>query len=378
MGSPKPFADRIFVTRPLLPPLQDVIRRLREVWAAQWLTNGGAQLQLLEERLRAYLKTSELLLFNNGTTALMAGLRALELHDEVITTPFTFAATTHSLAWAGLCPVFCDIAPDTMCLDAQRIEPLITRRTSAILAVHVYGNLCDVRRIQAIAERHDLKVIYDAAHAFGCELDGRGVGAFGDITMYSFHATKLFHTAEGGALAFRDPALRARIALLRNFGIENENEVSLPGLNGKMNELQAALGLAVLDYVEDERRRRAAVFATYQEQLGGLDGLTTPTLPPEQRPSYQYFVVRIDPERFGKDRDEVYARLKQFNVYARKYFHPLVSEYACYRDLTTRNADHLPVARRVASQVLSLPCYGALGADRAQGIAEILRFIHEH
>ena len=375
MDTPCPFDEPISVTRPLLPPLEDVSRRLEEVWAAKWLTNNGAQLQRLERALATHLKAPELMAFNNGTIALMIGLRALDLSGEVITTPFTFAATTHSLVWNALRPVFCDIDPTTMCIDPDRIEALITPRTTAILGVHVYGNLCDAARIEAIAERRGLKVIYDAAHAFGVEKDGRSVAELGDLTMYSFHATKLFHTAEGGALAFRAPELRPVIERLRNFGIENEESITLPGINGKVNELQAALGLAVLDCVEAERARRVDVFATYERELRGIDGLTTPGPPPtRQRPSLQYYVIRIDPWRFGLSRDDLHARLKEFNVHTRKYFHPLVSEFPCYADVAS---DALPVARRVAQEVISLPCYGMLGVEGASRIVQMIRFVRD-
>lgn len=374
MVRPIAFDAPVYVTVPLLPDLDDLKKRLEPVWAAQWLTNGGAQLSALEARLTAYLKAHSLSIFNNGTIALLVGLRALELTGEVITTPFTFAATAHSIVWNGLKPVFADITPDTMCLDPARIEAAITPQTSAILAVHVYGNVCDAARIQAIADRHGLKVIYDAAHAFGCEVNGRPVAQLGDLTMFSFHATKLFHTAEGGALAFGDPALRQRVELLKNFGIAGEGNIELAGLNGKVDELRAALGLAVLDVMEAERERRAGVFAAYHDALVGVPGVILPEPQPGHTLSYQYFPIRIGAE-FGLDRDTLHARLQDFNVHARRYFHPLVPDFACYRDSTTCRTEEIPVARQVVREVLCLPCFGALGPDGARRIVEMIRFI---
>ncbi|HWQ14789.1 MAG TPA: DegT/DnrJ/EryC1/StrS family aminotransferase [Roseiflexaceae bacterium] len=367
------FAEPIYVTRPLLPDLERVTEKLREIWDSQWLTNNGPQHALLERRLCEYLKAPHLSLFNNGTIALIVAVQSLRLTGEVITTPFTFPATPHVLAWNGIRPIFCDIDPLTMNIDAGKIESLITPQTTGILGVHVYGTPCDVAGIQEVAERYGLKVIYDAAHAFGVEIDGQGIGAFGDSTMFSFHATKLYHSAEGGALTFRDPQLKARVDLLKNFGIKNEEQVVLPGINGKMNEIQAALGLVMLDYVEEERRRRTRIAQVYRERLGDLPGLTLPTDPPGVRSSQQYFVVRINREQFGISRDEVYERMKAYNVFTRKYFYPLCSDYSCYRQLPSAAPANLPVAQRVVREVLCLPFYGGLGEEGAARVAEILR-----
>lgn len=376
-----PFSDPIHVTRPLLPPLDAVTERLRDVWASQWLTNGGVQHEALESALRAHLGVAQLSLFNNGTIALLAAVRALGLRGSVVTTPFTFPATPHSLAWGGVEPIFCDVDPVTMTLDPARAAEAIRPDTTGILGVHVFGLPCDVEGIAALAADRGLSVLYDAAHAFGTRVGGRPIGTFGDVTMYSFHATKLFHTAEGGALACADASLKTTIDHLKNFGILNQEEVGAIGINGKMSELQAALGLAVLDLVEVETARRRAVDARYRQGLAGVEGLTLPPEPAGVDSSYQYFVVRIDAARFGATRDAVQAELKQFNVFTRKYFFPLCSSYPCYRDLPSASADRLPVAHRIVDEVLCLPIYGTLpleAVDRICGmVASIQRTARE-
>lgn len=366
------FDHPIYVTRPLLPDLELVTEKLREIWQSKWLTNGGAQHTLLETRLQQTLKIPYISLFNNGTIALITGCQSLRLTGEVITTPFTFPATPHVLTWNNIRPVFCDIDPKTMNLDADRIESLITPQTTGILGVHVYGTPCDVLKIQQIADKYGLKVIYDAAHAFGVEIDGVGIGNFGDISMFSFHATKLFHTAEGGALVYRDPHLKARVDLLKNFGIKNEEEVVMPGINGKMNEIQAALGLVVLDCVEEERTKRQAIVDVYEATLAGVPGLTLQKVAPHIRSSLQYYVIRINKEQFGLSRNEVHERLKEYNVITRKYFYPLCSQYNCYKQLPSSNPANLPVAIQAAEQVLCLPLHSAVTPDEARQICQLL------
>jgi dTDP-4-amino-4,6-dideoxygalactose transaminase len=367
-----PFAEPIYVTRPLLPPLPELVRRLEDIWSARWLTNAGAQHVELEAALRAYLNVPELSLFNNGTIALLAALRALDLKGEVVTTPFTFPATPHAVAWLGLTPVFADIDPVRLTLSPEAVERAITPRTMAILGVHVYGVPCDVEGLQAVADRHGLRVIYDAAHAFGTRVGGRSIGLFGDITMFSFHATKLFHTAEGGALAMRDPVLRRCVDRLKNFGIADQEHVEMPGINGKMNELQAALGLAVLACVPDELERRRAVARAYRSRLAHVPGITfTPALAPDED-SLQYCAIRIDEQVFGRSRDSVQEELKKFNVFTRKYFYPLCSDYPCYRDLPSADASRLPVAVRAVREVLCLPAYGTLPVESVNVICDIV------
>lgn len=375
MKRPQPFAQPVYVSRPMLPPLDEYVEQLREVWDSRWLTNNGAKHQALEHALAQHLRAPHLSLFNNGTIALVVACQALRVAGEVITTPFTFPATPHVLSWNGVTPVFADIDPETMNLDPAQIEPLITNRTSAILAVHVYGTPCDVAGIQAIADLYGLKVVYDGAHAFGTEIDGRPITEFGDVTMLSFHATKLFHTGEGGALVVRDELMKRRVDLLKNFGIKNEAEVVMPGINGKMSELSAALGLANLKQLDAERAGRAAVAAVYDERLTGLPGVRRPTLPANVTDSYQYYVVRITGGSRGRRRDALYEGLKDFNIFARRYFHPLCTEYSCYRSLPTADARRLPVAYQVADEVLTLPLWAALGTDGAHRICDAVEYV---
>lgn len=368
----KPFEKTIYVTRPMLPDLSEVNAELQDIWESQWLTNGGAKHQLLEDELRKTLKVPGLSLFNNGTIALIVAIQSLRLSGEVITTPFTFPATPHVLPWNNITPVFCDIDETTLTIDAGKLESLMTAKTTGILGVHVYGMPCDVQGIQEIADRYGLRVIYDAAHAFGVEIEGRGIGTFGDISMFSFHSTKLFHTLEGGALTFNAPHLKARIDLLKNFGIKNENEVIMPGINGKMNEVQAAVGLINLRHLEEERQKRHAVVETYKKCLAGIDGIKMFEIPADIRNSYQYLVIRIF-EEFGSSRDVVHSELKKYNVITRKYFYPLCSEYSCYRHLPSADPANLPVAHKIVKEVLCLPLYGALKLDEVEKICDLIR-----
>lgn len=373
----KIFSEPIYVTRPLMPDLERVTEKLKEVWDAQWLSNGGAQHQKLEEQVRLFLKAPQLSLFNNGTIALMVAVQSLRLQGEVITTPFTFPATTHVLAWNNITPVFCDIHPETLTIDPERIESLITSRTTGILGVHVYGMPCHVDRIQEIADRHGLRVIYDAAHAFGTEINGRSIGTFGDISMFSFHPTKLFHTAEGGALTYNDPNLKQRIDLLKNFGIRNEFEVIMPGINGKMNELSAVIGLIVLDMVNDEWVRRKAIREQYTRELGELSGITVVETSKGVTNSQQYMVIRIKGQEFGATRDEVYAHLREHNVYARKYFYPLTSDYPCYHQLPSAHDGSLVNAKLASDEVLCLPFFGRLLAEEVEQICAIIKAVQK-
>lgn len=367
------FTEPIYVTRPLLPDLDLVTNKLKEVWDSKWLTNNGPQHILLEKSLKETLKVPYLSLFNNGTIALMVACQSLRLSGDVITTPFTFAATPHVLTWNNINPIFCDIDPITMNIDADKIESMITPQTTGILAVHVFGTPCDVEKIQEVANRYGLRVIYDAAHAFGVEIGNKGIGTFGDISMMSFHATKLYHTVEGGALMHNDCHLKARIDLLKNFGIKNEEEVVMPGINGKMNEVQAAIGLIMLDCIDEERQKRAILTHIYREELESVDGITLMPILDNVRHNYQYFVIRIDEEKFGVSRDYVYDHFKEYNVFTRKYFHPLCSEYTCYRQMSSANPVHLPVANEVGKEVLSMPLYGELSTDDIRKICSILR-----
>jgi len=369
----KPFKEPIYVTRPLLPSMENYIERLKEIWESQWITNNGNQHQKLEKELKEYLEVNNLSLINNGTIALQIALKALGLEGEIITTPFTFAATPHSISWSGLKPVFCDIDSETLNIDANKIESLITEKTSAILAVHVFGTPCDVEKIEKIADKHNLNVIYDGAHAFGTEINGTAIGNYGDISMYSFHATKLFNTIEGGALACNDSKLKEKIERLKNFGIKNEDEVIEVGTNGKMNEFQAAMGLEVLEKVENERRKRKEIKEVYHNHLEDINGITF--IPENQnvKSSQQYLVIRINEEKFGLSRDEVYEKLKEYNIYSRKYFYPLCSNYDCYNEFESAKKEKLSIANEVVNEVLSLPFYGSLGVTQVKKISEIIK-----
>ena len=371
-SAPQPFAEPIYVTRPLLPPLASLMARLEEVWATQQLTNIGAQHERLEAALRAQLGVRQLSLFTNGTVALITAIRALGLTGEVLTTPFTFPATPHALSWSGLAPVFCDVDPITLNLDPAAVARAITSRSSAILAVHVYGNPCDVVGLQRIADAHGLRIIYDAAHAFAARAAGRPIGTFGDATMFSFHATKLFHTAEGGALACSDPSLKARIDDLRNFGIHGPDAVEAIGLNGKMTELQAALGLCVLEGLAGELAARRRLLARYSRRLAEIDGITWVQGLDSPDASGQYAVIRVDASVFGCSRDALHAELRRYNVFTRKYFFPLCADYDCYRRVPSAAPGALPVARRAVQEVLCVPLYGALTEADVDRIADMV------
>ncbi|MDR3562966.1 MAG: DegT/DnrJ/EryC1/StrS family aminotransferase [Negativicutes bacterium] len=367
------FPSPVYVTRPLLPSLDKVQAELQEIWGSKWLTNNGLQHNKLEGKLTEFLQVPFLSLFNNGTTALLTACQGLGLTGEVITTPFTFAATPHVLSWQKLRPVFCDIDSETLNINPAMIEALITPETSAIMPVHVFGMPCDVKTIQAIADYYNLKVIYDAAHAFGVRIDGVGIGNFGDASMFSFHATKLFHTVEGGALTCPKESLKVQLDLLKNFGIQSEDEVLFPGINGKMNEIQAAVGLLVLELLAEAWAKRSGLIQAYRECLNDMEGITYCKPAENVEYNHQYFVIRINEQRFGCSRDHVYQQLKEYNVFARKYFYPLCSNYSCYSALPSASPDRLPVAGQVADEVLSLPLHGELAREDIVIICDIIR-----
>lgn len=372
----KAFEQPIYVTRPLLPDINDVAERLKTVWESRQLTNFGKQHDELSLQLKAYLEVDHISMFSNGTLALLLGLKALKLTGEVITTPFTFPATVQALDWNNLTPVFCDIDPITFNIDADKIEALITEKTSAILGVHVFGNPCDVEKIQAIADKHGLKVIYDAAHAFGSKINGVPISSFGDMTMFSFHATKLFNTVEGGALTYNDPALDRQLNLLKNFGIANAEEVVLSGLNAKMNEVQAGVGIEVLKVIGEERSKRHAVKKAYEENLADIQGVEVLTTLEEQSSSYQYFVIKVDEAAFGRSRDAVHKELQKYNVFARKYFYPLCSDFEWYSELPSARPENLPHAKQAVQQVLAMPYYGDLPLSSVSAICGIIRELY--
>lgn len=358
----------ILVTRSSLPPLEEYMEMLKPIWDSAWLTNMGAYHEKFKEQLKEYLKTPNLELFVNGHMALELAIQAFKLEGEVITTPFTFASTTHAIVRNGLTPVFCDINPQDYTMDVEKLESLITERTCAIVPVHVYGNLCDVERIQEIADRHCLKVIYDAAHTFGETLDGQGVGTFGDASMFSFHATKVFNSIEGGAVAFRDAALNDRLYQLKNFGITGYESVEYVGSNGKMNEFQAAMGLCNLRYVDGEIAKRKALVERYRELLDGVPGIRLCRENPRVKYNYAYMPVVFDCYKSG--RDQIFAALAEHNIHARKYFYPCVNEYDCYRGQF--DASLTPVAARLSRQVLTLPLYADLPMEIVDQVCQII------
>lgn len=368
------FNEPIFVTRPLLPNLEQVNRKMSEVWVSKWVTNNGLQQKRLEEELKDYLEVDNLALFANGTLALLLGLKSLNLSGEIITTPFTFPATVQALDWNGLTPVFCDIEPKTFTIDADKIEALITEKTSAILGVHVFGNPCEVEKIQEIADKHGLKVIYDGAHAFGMKINGAPVSSYGDMTMFSFHATKLFNTIEGGGLSFKDKGLAKTLGLLKNFGIGNSDEVVLSGLNAKMNEIQAAIGLETLKLVTAEREKRHTIKKTYEKYLGNIPGIRILTSLENESSSYQYFVIEIDESLYGKSRDWLQEELEQYNVFTRKYFYPLCSDFTWYKHIESAQSKSLPQAQKTVREALAMPYYGDLELASVESICDIVKF----
>jgi dTDP-4-amino-4,6-dideoxygalactose transaminase len=360
--------EMLYVTRPVLPPLEEFIPYLEKIWQSQCLTNNGPFHQELEQTLARYLGVKRVCLFANGTLALLIALQALRITGEVITTPYSFVATTHGLWWNGIKPVFVDIDPEYMNLDPKRIEAAITPKTTAILPVHVYGNPCHVEEIKEISDTYGLKVIYDAAHAFGVTVDGQSVLNFGDLSVLSFHATKAYTTFEGGAIVCHDEAMGRRIDFLKNFGYANETTVVGPGINAKMNEFQAALGLLQLKYVDETIRKRKEITAYYREHLAWTPGLRMLKDMPGVGHSYSYFPVLIDKDKFGKSRDQVYDELKQRNIYARRYFYPLISQFPTYRGLESAQPGRMPVAEDITQKILCLPLYSDLALNEVEMI----------
>ena len=373
----KMFATPVYVTKPLSPDMTSMMSHLKDILSSGIWTNGGLKHAQLEQNLARHLGSGHISLFNNGTIALMVAIKALGLSGEVLVTPFTFAATPHVLSWNNITPVFVDIDPVTMTIDAARMEEAITRRTSGVLGVHVYGNPCDVVAIDSLARRHGLKVVYDAAHAFGTKLKGNHISAYGDITMFSFHATKLFHTAEGGALVTPNRALKEKIDLLKNFGIVDEATVRFVGTNGKMNEMQAAIGLCLLDIIEKEKARRLEIAEVYRTHLCQHSGITIPDRKRLTEDSLQYFCIRVDKKYAGIHRDQLYDRLKEYNIFSRKYFFPLCSSYECYSSHPSSAQSNLPNATLVSEQVLCLPFFGSLGVEGAEQICDAIKDILE-
>ncbi len=370
-----PFDKPVYVTKPFLPPLEEYVAGLRPIWDAAWLTNGGPVLERYLRALEDYLDHRNLCLFVNGTLALQIALDGLQLQGEVITTPFTFVATAHAAWWNRLRPVFADIEPDHYTLDPAAVEAAITPDTSAILAVHVFGYPCRLDALADIARRHRLKLVYDAAHAFGVRVRGRSIAHFGDATMFSFHATKPYHSIEGGLLAFADPGLKAPFNQLKNFGIVSETEIVGVGTNAKMNEFQALMGLLILPHMDEIVSGRARVAQVYRERLSGVSGLRLPPpLPEDCRGTHAYQPVEIVDGKSRFSRDTVYERLKGYNVFARRYFHPLLTDCAPYRTGGHASGD-LAVAHRVARQILTLPIHHDLSVETVHRICDILEHL---
>lgn len=361
----------IYVTQPTLPPLQEFIPYLEEIWASKILTNAGPFHQQLEQALCNYLGVQHLALFSNGTLGLVTALQALRISGEVITTPYSFVATAHSLLWNDLKPVFVDIHPDTLNLDPDRIEAAITPQTTAIMPVHCYGHPCDVDTIQCIADRYNLKVIYDAAHAFGVQDVGGSILRHGDLSVLSFHATKVFNTFEGGAIICPDAKTKQHIDHLKNFGFIDETTVVAAGINAKMSEINAAFGLLQLKHVDKALAKRKAIDAAYREALKGVPGIRCMQKMGEQIANYSYFPILVD-EDYPLSRDALYQNLKDNNIFARRYFHPLITDFPMYREMPSAHRKNLPVATDAAQKVLCLPIYPALTPQDQQRVINII------
>lgn len=371
----KPFEKPIYVTKPFLPPLEEFCQGLEEIWETQWLTNNGPILQRFTQELCSLFETDNVCLFNNGTLALQIALQGMGISGEVITTPYTFVATTHALFWNKIRPVFVDIEPEYYTIDPEKVEAAITPWTTAILAVHVYGHPCKLNTLADIARRHNLRLIYDAAHAFGIKIGNKPIAHFGDLSMFSFHSTKLFHSIEGGMLIFREAGLKGMFDYLKNFGFKNEVEVVMPGTNAKMNEMQALMGIQVLKYLEETIQKRARITDIYRNRLKEVPGIRlVPALSPDIRYNYAYMPIEVDEQEFGMSRDALYEKLKEWNVHTRRYFYPLICDYSCYRSISVNGS--LPVARRVADRILTLPIYDSLELSDVETICEIILSLH--
>ena len=362
--------SKILVTRSSMPSMEEYIEEIRSIWDSHWLTNMGEKHKALQAELQKYMGVPAVELLTNGHMALELSLQAMNLQGEVITTPFTFASTTHAIVRNGLEPVFCDIDPETYTMDVTQIERLITDRTCAILPVHVYGNVCNIEEIERIAHKYGLKVLYDAAHTFGETYKGQGIGNFGDASCFSFHATKVFNTIEGGAVCYRDPDMGRRLYELKNFGIHGPEEVDAVGANAKMNEFCAAMGLCNLRHVDEEIAKRRAVVERYREHLEGVDGLRLNVQQPEVRSNYAYFPVVFDENLFGASRNEVMDALAQNGIGARKYFYPLTNTFECFHG--KYDVDATPVALHAAKRVLTLPLYADLSMEDVDRICKIV------
>lgn len=360
----------ILVTRSSMPNFEEYCEEIKELWNSHFLTNMGVKHKKLEKELERYLQTENITLFTNGHLALECIIAAFDFKkdSEVITTPFSFSSTTHAIVRNGLIPVFCDINSEDYTIDVTKIESLITEKTCAIIPVHVYGNLCNVEEIERIAKKHNLKVIYDAAHTFGIEKNGKGVGSFGDASMFSFHATKVYNTIEGGAITYGDISLKKKLNDLKNFGITGPESVEYIGGNAKMNEFQAAMGICNLRHVDNEILKRKAVVERYRNKLGNIEGIKLSSIQEGVKSNYAYFPVVFDNYKYT--RDEVFKKLEKENIIARKYFYPLINDYECYR--AKYSSKDTPVAKYISDRILCLPIYADLELEIADKISNII------
>ena len=363
----------ITVTSPLLPNLDDFYQELKKIWDSKWITNNGSFHKKLEKALAEYLKVPFISLFTNGTLPLITALQALHIKGEVITTPYSFVATSHALWWNNITPVFVDIDPVTGNIDPEKIEAAITERTTAIMPVHVYGTPCNMQRIQEIAEKHGLKVIYDAAHAFGVEVNGKSVLMAGDMSTLSFHATKVYNTVEGGAVVMHDAETKRKIDYLKNFGFENEISVVAPGINSKMDEIRSAYGLLNLKQVDKAIEARRQIAMTYREALREVEGIGFFEDVPGIRHNYGYFPVFVDEKLYGMSRDALYEKMKERNILGRRYFYPLISTFETYANLPSGNPQNLPNAHKMANSVICLPLYASLSDQDVARVLDCIR-----
>jgi len=365
--------DGIKVTSPLLPPLDEFTTMLEDIWQRRWVTNNGQYHQQLEKALAEYLKVPYISLFTNGTLPLLTALQALDIKGEVITTPYSFVATTHAIWWNGCQPVFVDIEDETCGIDPDKIEAAITPRTTAIMPVHCYGHPVKMKRIQEIADHHGLKVIYDAAHAFGVEMDGESVLNAGNMSTLSFHATKVYNTLEGGAIIMHDKQTKQHIDYLKNFGFAGETEVKAPGINSKVDEVRCAYGLLNLKQVDSAIAHRRRVAEIYREALRNVPGIRFYEDMPGVRHNYGYFPIFVDAKEYGMTRDALYFKLQSAGVYGRRYFYPLISTFSPYRNLPSATPENLPVATRIANEVICLPMHHALSEDDIERVVSVVK-----
>lgn len=366
----------LYTTKPSLPSYEEYVDQIKSIWDTAWLTNMGEQHNQLERAISEYLCVEKASLFVNGHMALEMALQAFRLKGEVITTPFTFISTTHAITRNGLKPMFCDIKEDDFTIDISKAEELITEKTSAIVPVHVYGNVCDVEALKKLADKYGLKVIYDAAHAFGVKYKGRGVGDFGDASIFSFHATKVFNSIEGGAVAYHEDELGEVLYNLKNFGIRSEEVIEGIGANAKMNEFQAAMGLCNLRHIDENIAKRRKLAEYYYEELKGCPGIRLQSLRAGVEGNYAYMPAVFDETEFGVSRDAVYMRLKEFNIFTRKYFYPLTSEAQCYQGVL--DSGDTPVARKISENVLTLPLFADMTKEDVKWVCDAIQYIRKH